>query len=65
VATGIATARFVGRGAELRRLAAASAAADAGRASFVVVGGDAGVGKQLFQASSPCIDVSAVAYHVA
>jgi predicted ATPase len=45
VATGIPVARFVGRGAELQRLAAALAAADAGRAAVVVVGGDAGVGK--------------------
>jgi predicted ATPase len=45
VASGILDARFVGRGTELRRLADAHAAADGGRASVVVVGGDAGVGK--------------------
>ena len=37
--------RFVGRGEELRALAAAFAEAAAEGASLVVVGGDAGVGK--------------------
>jgi DNA-binding CsgD family transcriptional regulator/tetratricopeptide (TPR) repeat protein len=45
VATGIANVRFVGRGTELRALADAHAEAAAGRASLVVLGGDAGVGK--------------------
>ncbi|MEW6268641.1 MAG: AAA family ATPase, partial [Thermodesulfobacteriota bacterium] len=37
--------RFVGRGRELRALKAHLAAADAGRGSVVLIGGDAGVGK--------------------
>ena len=45
MASGIANVRFVGRGEELRALAAAYAEAEAGGASLVVVGGDAGVGK--------------------
>jgi tetratricopeptide (TPR) repeat protein len=44
-ATGIAKVRFVGRSDELQKLTAAFATADAGRASCVMVGGDAGVGK--------------------
>jgi AAA ATPase domain len=45
VASGAPDVPFVGRGQELRALAAAYAAADGGEASLVVVGGDAGVGK--------------------
>ena len=45
MASGIANVRFVGRGQELRALAAAYAEAEAEGASLVVVGGDAGVGK--------------------
>jgi AAA ATPase domain len=45
VGTPITDVRFVGRGEELAALAAAYAAADGERASLVVVGGDAGVGK--------------------
>ncbi|MGH2736495.1 MAG: AAA family ATPase, partial [Actinomycetota bacterium] len=41
----IASAQFVNRLEEQQRLAAAFAEADAGRASLVLVGGDAGVGK--------------------
>jgi DNA-binding CsgD family transcriptional regulator len=45
VGTPITDVRFVGRGEELAALAAAYAAATGERASLVVVGGDAGVGK--------------------